>query len=93
MGTLVGGKRAAYTVIEAGHKPDGEPLFMAGLCVEGTFGFRTIPDYGPAKRARMVDIVTRLNERIGITDADAEAIVVSTFKRSPRSRRTGGKAR
>jgi hypothetical protein len=93
MGLLTeAGKRCAYTAIEHGHSPSGEPFFFVAVCVEGDNGYRPlISNYGLGPRGRIDGIVGRLNARIGVDEADAKAIVASTFKRSTRSRKAAGR--
>lgn len=77
--------RSAYTVMPE----EGKRLTWGiSVCIEGEAGHRPLPDYSgydDEKRAR--GIALRLNERIGVSPAQAQEIVRSTLVASMRAER------
>lgn len=69
-------RTVAYWVVDM---PGG---WGVGCCVEGTLGYRPVPEYGPYKdEARAQATVANLNKRAGVSNARARRIVRSTMPR------------
>lgn len=81
-------KRHAYTMLE--DEPESGQ-YSVGICERGVAGYRLVPDYGPYEdKARTSGIVGRLNERIGVSAEEADAIVGSTFAKPFKAKKAAG---
>lgn len=78
----------AYTMLE--DEPESGQ-YSVGICERGVAGYRLVPDYGPYEdKARTSGIVGRLNERLGVSAEEAEAIVNSTFAKPFKAKKAAG---
>lgn len=93
---VVDGKRTAYTAAPE----EATRTWGVSICVEGEAGHRPISEYSGYDEKRAKGIAVRLNERIGVSPAEADEIVRSTIMASIREsktkktrvRRAGGRA-